>query len=206
MKLSLIISLLASQLCHAFVFTSGPTACNPTKLLMSASPDEVQLTNRRQALKQTASILLFSSVASFTSSSPAEAKKSKEPVTRESIDKAFQDVRDQLESPDGGVQNLKSLVEKEDFDNIMEFTKYYDLEFRKAKVVKARRLLTNKDDKDRGLYLSNSITFDLIGMNKASRPGQHDIDQVKKYFNELVEDITNFLEMKKLIDYSEYGL
>ena len=86
----------------------------------------------------------------------------------------------------------------------MDFIKTYDLEFRKAKMVKARKFITSKEDKDKGLFFSNSVTFDLIGMNKNSRPGQQDIMGVKKYFEELKADIQSFLDLEKGIDLSVY--
>jgi len=159
---------------------------------------------RRHAFKQMGSILI-STAASTVNPSFAHAKKSKEPVTPEMVKAAFAAVREQLDSPDGGIQELKSLIDKEDYDAIREFTPTYDLEFRKAKMVKARRLITGKDEIDRGLYLSNSVTFDLIGINRNSRLGKEDIGEVKKYWEELKTDVTSFLEMEKGIDFSFYG-
>ena len=174
-----------------------------TKLSMSS--DVEQPSTRRQVMKQTVSLLAFTSATTLMSS-PAEAKKDKEPVTREGITAAFQAVRDGLESPNGGVKQLQALVEKEDFAGIMEFTQNYDLEFRKAKMGKARKFMTSKEEKDRAVLVCNAVTFDLIGMNKGSRPGQQDINQVKKYFSELETDINTFLEMEKGIDFSVYDL
>eukprot|EP00554_Chaetoceros_debilis_P007467 CAMPEP_0194076786 /NCGR_PEP_ID=MMETSP0149-20130528/3536_1 /TAXON_ID=122233 /ORGANISM="Chaetoceros debilis, Strain MM31A-1" /LENGTH=215 /DNA_ID=CAMNT_0038757643 /DNA_START=535 /DNA_END=1182 /DNA_ORIENTATION=+ len=173
-----------------------------TELLMSSDGT----LSRKNFFEKTLSLSFFSAAASFEGSSPAHAKSKGEPVTKDSIKAAFQAVRDQLESPDGGVNRLRAMIEKEDFEEIMEFTKYYDLEFRKAKIVKARRLLTSKEVKERGLYLSNSVTFDLIGMNKGARPGQYDIEMVKKYFKELETDVANFLLLEDTIDFSVYDL
>jgi hypothetical protein len=41
-------------------------------------------------------------------------------------------------------------------------------------------------------------------MNKGSRVGQQDINQVKKYYEELKADVYSFLELEKGIDYSLY--
>ena len=174
-----------------------------TRLSMS-SADLEQPSTRRQVMKQTVSLLVFTSASSLLSD-PAKAK-DKEAVTREGVAAAFQAVRDELESPEGGVKILQGLVEKEDFAGIMEFTKGYDLEFRKAKMGKARKFVTGKEEKDLAVLKCNAVTFDLIGMNKGSRPGQQDINQVKKYFSELEADIISFLEMERGIDFSEYGL
>lgn len=137
--------------------------------------------------------------------SSAEAKdKVKEPITKESIAKSFQDVRYELEF--GGVVKLGELVKMADYAGIMEFTKEYDLDFRKAKMGKARKFLTTKEDKEKAVLLCNAVTFDLIGMNKSSRPGQENLGNVIKFYQELKDDIQSFLDMEKLIDYESYEL
>ena len=148
---------------------------------------------------------LVTSCSVFGNTYPAFAKdKVKEPITREVIAKSFQNVRDELEK--GGIVELGVLIEKEDFNGIMEFTKEYDLDFRKAKMGKARKFITSKEDKEKAVLLCNAVTFDLIGMNKASRTGQQNIENVKKYYQEMKDDVNSFLEMEALIDYSVYGL
>jgi hypothetical protein len=159
--------------------------------------------SRRNALQQMVSMSLLSLATTFVNAPVASAKE-KEPLTVEQAKDAFEAVRYQLESPEGAVHDLESYVANSDFDAIFEFTKYYDLEFRKAKMVKARKYLTSKEDKERAVYLSNSVTFDLIGMNKGCRPGQRDMEQVRKYFGELKDDVSSFLELEKNIDYSVY--
>ena len=143
-------------------------------------------------------MLIFSSVLS--SSNTAQAK-DKEPVALSTVTAAFQAVRDEL---DVGIVELGVLVDKVDYEGIMEFTKYYDLEFRKAKMVKARRYLTSKEDKEKATSVCNAVTFDLIGMNKFSREGQRNIEQVQKYYGELKEDVLAFLEFEKKIDVTAY--
>jgi hypothetical protein len=71
---------------------------------------------------------------------------------------------------------------------------------------KARKFITSKEDKEKAVLLCNAVTFDLIGMNKASRTGQQNIENVKKYYQEMKDDVNSFLEMEALIDYSVYGL
>lgn len=223
MRIFLLFVLVACQLCQTCAFSSGlkPRAVKEievgkekflgrraegTKIHMTSYSKDSDEISRRQAIKQTASLLMFSTVATLGHSSPAEAKKDKEPVTKEGIAAAFQAVRDQLESPNGGVSTLQVLVEKEDFEGIMDFTKDYDLEFRKAKMGKARKFMTSKEEKDRAVLLCNAVTFDLIGMNKFSRPGKEDISQVQKYFSELKTDVSSFLEMEKGIDFAAFDL
>ena len=126
----------------------------------------------------------------------------KGPITQETIDTAFQSVRDELESPDGGIKQLKLLIQKSDYNSILDFAKEYDQSFRKAKMGKARKLITSKEDKERALYLSNAVTFDLIGMNRGCREGKQNIDEVQKYFIELENDVRMFLELEKGVDLS----
>jgi hypothetical protein len=202
-----LLSLLACQLGRSIAFIVGnranlhhELALKGTQLNMSIDSEAV---SRRQMMRKGVSILAFTSATTLMSS-PAEAKKKEqEPVTREGVAASFQAVKDEFAI---GRATLQELVEKEDFEGIMEFTKTYDLEFRKAKMGKARKFFTSKEAKDRAVLVCNAVTFDLIGMNKGSRPGQQDIDQVKKYFSELQADVDVFLEMEKSIDFAEYGL
>ena len=81
----------------------------------------------------------------------------------------------------------------------MQYTKESDAYFRKAKIGKARKLLTDKEIKSGSIQLSNAVTFDLIGINRASRPGQEDKDVQLKYLDDLKKDIEQFLELEKTI-------
>jgi len=174
-----------------------------TSLHMAISKKILISPARRSVFKKVMSSLFFSTALSLKFPMIVQAK-SKETITPEMVKASFAAVREQLESPDGGIQTLQSLIEKEDYDAILEFTKYYDLEFRKAKMVKARKFITGSEDKERGLYLSNSVTFDLIGMNKGCRPGKKDITEVTRYWEELKMDVENFLKLEKAIDFSVY--
>lgn len=83
----------------------------------------------------------------------------------------------------------------------MQYTKESDAYFRKAKLGKARKLLT--DEKLRStdsLYLSNAVTFDLIGINRASRPGKQNKDEQLRYLTELKDDIEKFLKLEDTIE------
>ena len=168
-------------------------------LSMSSSPLSNNAFGRRDLIQLTGSIFTAASVLSFTEDAQA---KDKEPVALETVRESFQAVRDELNT--GVANELASLVDKEDYEQIMEFTKNYDLEFRKAKMGKARKFLTSKEDKEKGVLLCNAVTFDLIGMNKGSRPGQRNIEQVRKYYAELQADIQSFLDLEQNIDVTEY--
>jgi hypothetical protein len=43
-------------------------------------------------------------------------------------------------------------------------------------------------------------------MSKGSRPGQRDMNEVRRYFGELKLDVATFLEMEKEIDFSVLDL
>ena len=157
---------------------------------------------RRDVIKSAGSLLTLSTIMSSVNVPVVQAK-DKGPVSISVVREAFQAVRDVLKEG-GEIDELGALVEKEDYEAIMEFTKGYDLDFRKAKMGKARKFLTNKEDKERAVLNCNAVTFDLIGMNKGSRVGQRDIEQVKKYYGELKADIQTFLELESNIDVAEY--
>lgn len=113
------------------------------------------------------------------------------------VQKAFDAIRYQLEDPDGGVAYLQACVDKVDYEALFEFTKTYDLEFRKAKMSLAKKKF--KMGGDLPTQLCNNVTFDLIGMNKSCRKGQENIALTQKYLNELKTDVSKFLELKSTI-------
>lgn len=79
------------------------------------------------------------------------------------ISSLFDDVETELTSPSGGISYLQSCIDSKDFTSILEFTKAYDLDFRKEKMGKARKSLQDKEKKEKALYFANAVTFDLIG-------------------------------------------
>ncbi len=81
----------------------------------------------------------------------------------------------------------------------MQYTKESDAYFRKAKLGKARKLLTDNALKNDAILMSNAVTFDLIGINRASRPGQENREEQMKYLAELQKDIERFLELESTI-------
>jgi len=47
--------------------------------------------------------------------------------------------------------------------------------------------------------MSNAVTFDLIGINRASRPGKENAEEQNRYLEELKKDVERFLELEKTI-------
>lgn len=110
-------------------------------------------------------------------------------------DNPFDAVRYELNDSSGGVSYMQSCIDKNDFPNLMEFTKQYDQILRKASMGKAKKLLP-KELRSKATEISNAVTFDLIGMNRSSRPGQEDASKAQQYLNELKIDVQRFLDME----------
>ena len=152
-----------------------------------------------------ATIATTASTAAVVTISPLQAIAKETPViTKQSVKEAFDAIRYELQSPDGVVSTLSKLIDSGSYEEVMQYTKESDAYFRKAKLGKARKLLT--DDKLRGgdsIFMSNAVTFDLIGINRASRPGKENKDEQLKYLDELRNDIEKFLELEGTIKYSD---
>lgn len=129
---------------------------------------------------------------------PAWAKE-EQVVTQKTVTDAFDAIRFELNDPKGVVSTLSDLIDSGSFEEILQYTKESDAYFRKAKMGRARKLLTDKDLKGDAVSKSNAVTFDLIGINRSSRPGKEDREEQLKYLGELKMDIERFLELEKTI-------
>eukprot|EP00526_Cylindrotheca_closterium_P022374 CAMPEP_0113628392 /NCGR_PEP_ID=MMETSP0017_2-20120614/14710_1 /TAXON_ID=2856 /ORGANISM="Cylindrotheca closterium" /LENGTH=185 /DNA_ID=CAMNT_0000538693 /DNA_START=25 /DNA_END=582 /DNA_ORIENTATION=+ /assembly_acc=CAM_ASM_000147 len=115
------------------------------------------------------------------------------------VKQAFDEVRYEVTDPNGGVTYLQQKADEKDFAGLMEFTKTYDLELRKLKMGKAKKLLQSKELKEEATGYANGVTFDLIGINRNSRKGQENVDGVNKYIQELRDDANKFLNLESTI-------
>ena len=142
------------------------------------------------------SIILFPAAAQ-----PALAKGAEAPeITPQTVKEAFDAIRNELTSSTGVVATLSNLIDNGSFEDILQYTKESDAYFRKAKLGKACKLLTDKDlKKGEAVFMSNAVTFDLIGINRASRPGKESREDQLRYLEELKKDIEKFLELEKTI-------
>ena len=143
--------------------------------------------------------LLFSSVTAagglFASSVSAEAKEL--PVL--TIDEGFQLLRKELQ-PEGGIYKLSQMVESEDWESILAYTKVYDLSFRKLtmkQVTNALALAGMSDSEKVGKELRDKFNYDLIALNKASRPQFRSIARASADADmlELKEDLRKFIAL-----------
>lgn len=199
--ISAILILVSSQLSSGFVTPSfSYTTIRGISTASSSQVKSTQLlaTTRRNFLEQSTTIATIAIGTSIPL--PAYAKEPPPPITQEAVTEAFDAIRYELTNPSGVVGTLTNLInDGNSYEEVMQYTKESDAYFRKAKIGKARKLLTDKEIKSGSIQLSNSVTFDLIGINRASRPGQEDKDVQLKYLEDLKKDIEQFLELEKTI-------
>ena len=205
--ISTILILVSSQLSSGFV---APYSSSTNRGIYVASSStqvkstQLLATTRRNFLEQSTSIATIAIGTSILSSLaiplPAYAKEPPPPITQEAVTEAFDAIRYELTNPSGVVGTLTNLINNgNSYEEVMQYTKESDAYFRRAKIGKARKLLTDKEIKSGSIQLSNAVTFDLIGINRASRPGQEDKDVQLKYLDDLKKDIEQFLELEKTI-------
>ena len=128
---------------------------------------------------------------------PGAARAKDLPVV--TLEEGFRLLRAELE-PGGGVYTLGGMVEAEDWDSILKYTKEYDLTFRKLTMKEVTNALAaaGMPDKEKaGKELRDKFNYDLIALNKASRPQfraiarpSADADMV-----ELKSDLNKFLAL-----------
>jgi hypothetical protein len=88
---------------------------------------------------------------------------------------------------------LRTQLDVQDYESIMDFTKTYDQILRKGYMGKAKKLMSTNGDVLTGL--TNAVTFDLIGINRNVRKGQVNPEQAAKYIQELQDDVEKFLAL-----------
>eukprot|EP00535_Pseudo-nitzschia_heimii_P003160 CAMPEP_0197175408 /NCGR_PEP_ID=MMETSP1423-20130617/1632_1 /TAXON_ID=476441 /ORGANISM="Pseudo-nitzschia heimii, Strain UNC1101" /LENGTH=221 /DNA_ID=CAMNT_0042624559 /DNA_START=25 /DNA_END=690 /DNA_ORIENTATION=- len=191
-SLSFVISQKKNSIVNKFQIKSGiETVENP-------SNDE----SRRQFLRKAPTPFLSCMVGLrflISQSSPALAADLSELPTREVVTECFDFIRFELENPEGGIAYMQGRIDKEDLAGLLEFSKSYDLEFRKRRFGAAKKLLQDKEVKAKATEYANAVTFDLIGINRSCRKGQEDKESANKYLNELRDDVTKFLALEKTI-------
>jgi len=180
--LSLFSLLVLVEACRAFTFSPKPFSCSLSTKCGAAI-------SRKDALMTGCSSLSFL-VAATIRPSPSQAKETVE-ISTENVKLYFDDVRYELEDPNGGVKHIEQALDNLDWTEIKEFTKGYDLELRKKKMGFARKMMTDSKMKDEALALRNAVTFDLIAVNKAARV--QDESSCREALEILKTDVSNFL-------------
>ena len=163
---------------------------------------------RRREFLRIAPTSVLSCVAGLrlltSQASPVLAADVSELPTKDVVTECFDFIRFELENPEGGVAYMQDRIDKEDLAGLLEFSKSYDLEFRKRRFGAAKKLLQDKELKAKATEYANAVTFDLIGINRSCRKGQEDKESANKYLNELRDDIAKFLALENTIEVRSY--
>lgn len=168
------------------------------------SDDSIGSDSRRDFLS-IAPVAVISSITGMnllmSQSAPALAAEAADELpTRAAVTECFDYIRFELESPEGGIAYMQGRIDKEDFDGLLDFSKTYDIEFRKRRFKAAKKFLQDKETKSKATEYANAVTFDLIGINRSCRKGQENIESANKYLQELRDDVTKFLALEKTIE------
>ena len=182
----------------------NPFRCNfQIKLGTETAEHLCDTESRRDFLRMTPTSVLscMGCLRLLTSkSNPALAADIPELPTKEVVTECFDFIRFELENPEGGVAYMQGRIDNEDLAGLLEFSKSYDLEFRKRRFGAAKKLLQDKEVKAKATEYANAVTFDLIGINRSCRKGQEDKESANKYLNELRADVAKFLALEKTIE------
>ena len=195
-----IATIAAALLCCCLGFTSAfvtPTSPLTVAIIKSEQTSTSLEATRRNFINQ--SIATITATAITFQVQPAVAKEAPIEITPQIVQEAFDAIRNELTSSSGVVATLSNLIDNGSFEEILQYTKESDAYFRRAKLGKARKMLTDKDLKGEAVLMSNAVTFDLIGINRASRPGKENREDQLRYLEELKKDIAKFLELEKTI-------
>ena len=200
-----IVFLLLATAVSCFCPSTPPQSVHHAKQNVSLrmTPPNHDNNRRRHVLIQSGLLGLFTTFPS----SPALAKKeSSEPLlTKENVQTAFSSLQFELDDPNGGVSIMQRYIDDEDFEQLREFTKTYDQILRKQKWGRCKSLFTSSAEKEVATLQGNAVTFDLIGINRASRVGQESVTRANKYLNELRVDLQKMVEMQSTIRYDQDG-
>ena len=111
-----------------------------------------------------------------------------------SLDKCFNAVRKELDPKVGeSLPRIKKDIDGGNWDDLKLFTREYDAGFRGGVLKSAWKQLG--DQKQRGIQVTNSFTFDLIALNKAART--EDKDDAYKRLDQVKQDLIDFLALEQ---------
>eukprot|EP01031_Cornospumella_fuschlensis_P042056 gene42056-51342_t len=129
----------------------------------------------------------------FLPSSPSFAADKQPPIP---VERYFKAVQDELDPEKGkSLLRLRTDLSQEDWKDILKFTREYDAGFRGTVLKGVWKQLEGEKQK-RGIEISNSFTFDLIGVNKAARV--KDAAEATKRINMVEQDLRDFLQLQEI--------
>lgn len=115
----------------------------------------------------------------------------KEPLP--SLERCFAAVKRELDPNEGeSLTRLKKDIETGEWADIKLFTREYDAGFRGGVLKKSWKQLGDK--KADGIRISNSFTFDLIGLNQAAR--KEDKGEAMRMLDAVRSDIVEFSKLE----------
>mmetsp|Transcript_27491 Transcript_27491/g.26302 ORF Transcript_27491/g.26302 Transcript_27491/m.26302 type:complete len:196 (+) Transcript_27491:149-736(+) len=115
--------------------------------------------------------------------------------TLPSLEKCFNAVRKELDLKDGAsLIRIKGDIDEGKWDDLKLFSREYDAGFRGGVLKSAWKQLG--DNKQKGIKVTNSFTFDLIGLNKASR--NEDKEDAYHRLDQITQDLKDFLALEQL--------
>jgi len=201
---ALALSLLFLEITSFLVDSSKRTAQLQVSTVADSSEANNNINNRRDFL-HIAHVGVLSGITGVNTltfhSYPAFAVDGEEELpSKEVVTECFNSVRYELQDFQGGVAYMQGRIDKEDWLGLLEFTRTYDLELRKLRMGKAKKLLQDKEIKARATSYANAVTFDLIGINRSSRKGQENVESANKYLQELRDDMIKFLGLEETIE------
>jgi len=110
------------------------------------------------------------------------------------LEKCFNAIRKELDPIEGdSLKRINTDIETSNWDDLKQFTREYDAGFRGGVLKSAWKQLGA--DKQAGIALSNSFTFDLIALNKAART--EDKPAALEVAKLVRTDLENFLKLEK---------
>jgi hypothetical protein len=112
-----------------------------------------------------------------------------------SLEKCFNAVRKELDLKDGeSLIRIKTDIDEGKWDDLKLFSREYDAGFRGGVLKSAWKQLG--DNKQKGIKVTNSFTFDLIALNKASR--NQDKEDAYHRLDQITQDLKDFLALEQL--------
>ena len=131
---------------------------------------------------------LASSLVVATTPVPAWASTPKYATRQNALDA----VAEELTGPVSQLAQLERAVETQDYTRLLELTKQMDQTLRKQVLSPTKPFLTAQvyaTLDTNPTQICNNVTFDLIGINKFSRPGQEEADMVQYHAKSLRSNV-----------------
>lgn len=172
-----------------FLFLSVVKGFFPQSKARSSSNGAVSL-----SMASLKSISWFQKLIAFTAISTTIGVSSPSPAHAENIplETAFKTIQYELDARKS-LGRIENDISNDNWEDLKLFTREYDAGLR-GSVMKSVWKQLEGEKKEKGIQISNSFTFDLIGLNKAAR--KSDKEDATKYLKLVEQDIKDFVALK----------